>query len=548
MSIWIQNAKIATMDSANPLAESAVVVGGFFAFVGSLQNAEAYLQEHPCPDISVLDCGGEFLMPGFNDSHMHYLHYAKSKSSVDLTGCTALSEVILRMRRGFEQSYRPDSGLWLIGEGWNQDYFTDEKRFPTADDLNEITTEYPLLIMRSCFHIGVLNQKAMELYGISADTASRFGACVETDARGIPNGVVKEEVLDDIKSFLPAPSAQQLMDLLVDTQADLFRNGITSVQSDDLKYMPADSVYTILSLLREAGETGRLRLRIAEQALLPQKSELDQFLYEKGIDDSYGNRTFKISCIKLLADGSLGARTALMRKPYHDAPDTKGLAVYDQASLDALVLEAHKNNIAVAIHAIGDGAIELCLNAFARARQEYPYLHPRHGIVHCQITDAKQLRRFKELDVLAYIQPIFLDYDIHIVTDRVGRELASTSYAWKTYIDSGVHTAFGTDCPVESFRPLPGIYCAVTRCDLKGNGPFLAEQRLTREQALYGYTAAGAYASHDEAVKGKIKAGMYADFITLDTDLLTCPAEALLHANVTRTYIDGTCVYDNVQR
>ena len=149
MSIWIQNAKIATMDSANPLAESAVVVGGFFAFVGSLQNAEAYLQEHPCPDISVLDCGGEFLMPGFNDSHMHYLHYAKSKSSVDLTGCTALSEVILRMRRGFEQSYRPDSGLWLIGEGWNQDYFTDEKRFPTADDLNEITTEYPLLILLS---------------------------------------------------------------------------------------------------------------------------------------------------------------------------------------------------------------------------------------------------------------------------------------------------------------------------------------------------------------------------------------------------------------
>lgn len=237
-----------------------------------------------------------------------------------------------------------------------------------------------------------------------------------------------------------------------------------------------------------------------------------------------------------------------MRKPYYDAPDTKGLAVYDQASLDALVLEAHKKNIAVAIHAIGDGAIELCLNAFARARREYPYFHPRHGIVHCQITDAEQLRRFKELDVLAYIQPIFLDYDIHIVTDRVGPELASTSYAWKTYIDSGVHTAFGTDCPVESFRPLPGIYCAVTRCDLKGNGPFLAEQRLTREQALYGYTAAGAYASHDEAVKGKIKAGMYADFITLDTDLLTCPAEALLRANVTRTYIDGTCVYNNVQR
>lgn len=543
MSLWIQNAKIATMDSANPIAASAIVVGNFFAFVGSMQDAEAYLQEHPCPNLSVLDCCGEFLMPGFNDSHMHYLHYAKAKSSVNLFGCTTLSEVIARMRKSFLQNYQTDSGLWLIGEGWNQDYFTDEKRFPTAGDLNQITTEYPIIIMRSCFHIGVLNQKAMELYGISADTVAKFGACVEVDAHGTPNGIVKEEVLDEIKSFLPAPSPQQLLDLLIDSQADLFRYGVTSVQSDDLKYMPSDSVYTMLSLLREAGETGRLRLRIAEQAQLPQKSALDQFFYEKGLDDSFGNRTFKISCVKLLADGSLGARTALMRKPYHDAQGIRGLAVYEQSELDALVLEVHRNNVAVAIHAIGDGAVELSLNAIARAQREYPYLHPRHGIVHCQITDAVQLRRFKELDVLAYIQPIFLDYDMHIVMDRVGPELANTSYAWKTYLDSGVHVAFGTDCPVESFQPLLGIYCAVTRCDLKGNGPFLAEQCITREQALYAYTAAGAYASRDEMVKGQIKPGMYADFITLDTDLLACPANALLCANVTRTYIDGECVY-----
>lgn len=543
MSIWIKNAKIATMDEENPLAESAVVIGNYFAFVGSQYEVEKYLSDHPCPDMTMLDCNGEFLMPGFNDSHMHYLHYVKSKNSANLTGCKSVENIISSMRKAFENSYDRESGLWLIGEGWNQDYFTGEKRFPTASDLNTITTEYPILIMRSCFHIGILNDKAMKLFGISADKKDEYGSCVEYDANGMPNGIVKEDVLDEIKSFLPAPNAYQLLNSMIDAQSDLYKCGITSIQSDDMKYMPADSIYEMLYLLREAAETGKLRLRIAEQSLLPKKSEIETFLYEKGIRSDFGNRTFKISCVKLLADGSLGARTAYMRKPYNDCESTNGIAIYDQESLDDLVLEVHKNNVPVAIHAIGDGAIELCLNSFERARREYPYVHPRHGIVHCQITDREQLRRFKELDVQAYVQPVFIDYDMHIVYDRVGKDLASTSYAWKTYIESGVHTSFGTDCPVEPFNPLRGIYCAVTRCDLKADGPYLPEQKVTREQALYAYTAAGAYASGDEDIKGKIKAGMLADFITLDNDLLECSDEILLRSKVTRTYIDGKCVY-----
>lgn len=208
-----------------------------------------------------------------------------------------------------------------------------------------------------------------------------------------------------------------------------------------------------------------------------------------------------------------------------------------------MVAKAHRNNMAAAIHAIGDGAIEMCLNAIENARGTMPHLHPRHGIVHCQITDARQLQRFRELDVTAYIQPVFIDYDMHIAFDRVGKALGDTSYAWRTLIESGVHAPFGTDCPVESFDPLRGIYCAVTGCDLKGNGPVWPQQVLTRQQALYGYTAAGAWATHDEAVKGQIRSGMYADFITLDTDLRTCPAEDILKAKVTAAWIGGSCVY-----
>ena len=546
MSLWIKNAVIATMDHENPRGESAIIVDDFFAYVGTENGAKEYLLKHPVSELKELDCRGQFLMPGFNDSHMHYLHYAKAKKgAVDLYGCTSLKEVIDRMKRGFAEQYDRSSGLWLSGEGWNHDYFADEKRFPNSKDLDQVTTEYPMIIMRTCFHVAVLNSKAMELLNINKETVGQYGAFAETYEDGTPNGVIKENVFDDIKANLPAPGLETLLDMMVECQEDLFSYGITSIQSDDFKYTPEGQAYEMMRLIREASEQGRLKVRMAEQALLTERETVDQFFDEKGFDDSYGNRSFKISCVKILADGSLGARTAFMRKPYHDDPTTTGLAIYErQEDLDYIVMKAHRNNMAAAIHAIGDGAVEMCLNAIERARREMPYLHPRHGIVHCQITDKEQIRRFKELDVIAYIQPVFIDYDMHIVFDRVGKELGDTSYAWKDYIESGVHTPFGTDCPVEGLNPMRGIYCAVTGCDTKGNGPAWPQQILSREQALFGYTAAGAYASFDENVKGMIKPGMYADFIVVDRDLRTCADHEILDAKVISTYINGKKVFE----
>ncbi len=545
MAILIKNAKIATMDAKNPQAEAAVIVGDFFAYVGTEEGAEQYLEERGEVAEETVDCGGQFLMPGFNDSHMHYLHYSKAKkSAVNLSGCTSLKEVLDRMKDGFANQYDKNSGLWLTGEGWNQDYFTDEKRFPNSNDLDTVTTEYPMIIMRTCFHIAVLNSKAMELLHIDRESVKQYGAFAETYPDGEPNGVIKENVFDDIKSNLPAPGLSALLEMMIECQEDLFAAGITSIQSDDFKYTPEGKGYEMMALIRDASEQGRLKVRIAEQALLTEKKTIDEFFDQRGFNDSYGNRSFKISCVKILTDGSLGARTAYMRKPYEDDPSTCGLAIYEtQEELDYLVMKAHENNMAAALHAIGDGAVEMCLNAIEHARTKMPHLHPRHGIVHCQITDKEQIRRFKELDVVAYIQPVFIDYDMHIVFDRVGKELGSTSYAWKDYIESGVHIMFGTDCPVEDFAPMRGLYCAVTGCDTKGNGPAWPDQILSREQALYGYTAAGAYGSFDEDVKGMIKAGMYADFITLDTDLLTCADEEILGAKVTRTYVGGKKVF-----
>ena len=543
MSLWIKNAKIATMDENNPVATSAVVIGDFFAYVGDEQGAAAFLAQRPQKELKELDCKGQFLLPGFNDSHMHYMHYCKAKMGANLGPSSSIDDLVARMKDFFDNRYDKTSGLWVTGEGWNQDNFTDEKRFPNNRDLDAVTTEYPILVMRTCFHVGAMNSKAMEILGINKDTVGKYGEYAELWPDGTPNGVVKEIVLDDIKCNLPAPSLDQLLEKLIESQHDLFEYGITSVQSDDFKYFPDGGAYDMMARIRKASDRGELKLRIAEQALMYSLEEMETFFDENGWDDSFGNRSFKISCIKLLADGSLGARTAFMRQPYADDPTTKGLALFSQEDLDAMVWKAHENNMAAAIHAIGDGAIEMCLDAIEKARKGMPHLHPRHGIVHCQITDEKQLQRFKELDVIAYIQPVFIDYDMHIVFDRVGKTLGDTSYAWKTLIESGVKAPFGTDCPVENFDPFRGIYCAATGKDTQGRGPAWPQQILSRQQALYGYTAAGAYSSFDETVKGKIQPGMYADFITLDTDLLTCADEDILKAKVTATYINGNCVF-----
>lgn len=540
--LLLKNGVIATMDPARPIAEAAVTEGEYFAYVGDCASAEAFARRFGTSGFETLDLDGAFVMPGFNDSHMHFIHYVKSKLSVDLFGTASLTELLERMRGGLAR-FEPKDGRWLMGEGWNQELFTDEKRFPTCRDLDQITTEYPILILRSCFHVGVMNSKAMELLKLNRDTAARCGVFAELDETGAPNGVIKENVLDDIKASLPSIGLPDLLEQVELAQRDLFAEGLTSVQSDDFKYAPEECPYALMEGLRGYAERGRLQLRIAEQALLTEPETLDDF-FDRGGAYFGGSTRFRISTVKILADGSLGARTAFLRAPYADAPEQLGLPIYEtQETLDALVLAAHLHNLPAAIHAIGDGGAEMALHAIGTAREQMPWLRPRHGLVHCQVMGPDQLRRMAELDVTAFVQPVFINGDMHIAPARLGAERVKSSYAWGDMERLGIRLAFGTDCPVEHFRPLDGVSCAVTRCDFQGNGPFLPEQALSPAQALYAYTAGGAYASGEETWKGQIKPGMLADFILLDRNLLTCPPEELRSARVLSTYVGGICVY-----
>ena len=531
----LKNAKIATMDEAMPFARAAVIDGETFVYVGD----EAVAMAWPGADeAEILDLQGGLVIPGFNDSHLHFIHYVKAKTSVDLFGTGSMAELTDRLRKGLS-NYSPAGGRFLMGEGWNQEFFSDEKRFPTRYDLDEVSREYPIIIMRSCFHIGAVNSKAMEILGLDRDSAKKHGEFVEVDASGEPNGVIKENYLDDIKGSLPSMSLSELTEQVCRAQEDLFALGITSVQTDDFKYAPENAPYEMMEALAELSKSGKLKLRISEQALLTEQETLDEF-FARGVAEA---EHCKVSTIKLLADGSLGGRTAFMRVPYADDADTCGLAIYEQEMLDKLVLTAHGRNMPVAVHVIGDGAAEMALDAFEKALAAHPEFSPRHGLVHCQVMGKDQLERMRRLGVQAFTQPVFIQGDMHIAEARLGSERVRDSYSWRTMLELGIPQSFGTDCPVEGLDPMAGIYCAVTRRDFEGRGPFLPEQALSVQEAIYGYTAAGAYASMDEHRKGKIAPGMLADFLLMDRDLFTCDPMELLHATVQATWLGGKRVY-----
>ena len=539
MITLFKNGNIHTMDEVST-ADAFVVKDNKFAYVGTESGAKNFLKNQ---NFIEMDLKGHFVMPGFNDSHMHFLYFAKSLKNINLTGVRSIEEIKGRIKENLERR-EPCDDSWVEGEGWNQDFFIEEKRFPNKFDLDSVTGDIPAVIMRTCFHIGVLNSAALKRVGLNKETAKEYGDLVETLSDGEPNGVIKEGLVSIVKRHIPTIKLETLKNLMDEAQHYALAQGITSIQTDDIGYTIGN--YELLfQAFKELDEEGKLNIRLGEQCLITEIDKLKTF-FKKGFNRGYGNNKYRVSCIKLLCDGSLGARTAALRNPYNDAPSTKGIETFTQNELNQLVLLSHKNNCPVAIHGIGDRAIEMALDAIEYAQKNDPAHYPRHGIVHCQVTDEGILRRIQKLNVLTYVQPIFVDFDMYIVYDRVGKELAETSYAWKSMIDKGIHTSLGTDCPVERFDTMPNIYLAVERKNTirEDKKVYLPNEKLTIDEALKAYTIEGAYASGEKHIKGSITKGKLADFILLNKDLYNLTDnEEILNTKVLETYVDGELVY-----
>ena len=535
MKTIFYNGRVYTGEDAEK--QAFLVEDGLFKAVGTDREILSLGE----PDTPLLDLEGRFVCAGFNDSHMHLVGFGQSLLEARLSEHTDSLSGMLQYLREYAASHPPRQGRWILGRGWNQDYFSDGSLIPDRNDLDTISTEYPILLTRACGHCCVANGKALQIAGITASTPSPEGGSIGMGEGG-PDGRLYDNAIDLVKPFIPVPDKEELKDMIRSAVKALNSYGITSVQTDDYSVFRSIPYETVNEAYRELKERGELTVRVCEQANFAEEDELQRFI-EAGNTTGTGDALFRIGPLKLLGDGSLGSRTAHLSRPYADSPDTCGFSLFRPEELVRMVSLAHRNGMQAAVHAIGDACLDEVLDAFERVLREVPRDDHRHGIVHCQITRPDQLDRIKALNLHVYAQSVFLDYDNHIAEKRVGEKLASTSYSWKTLLQSGVSVSNGSDCPVELPDVMRGIECAVTRTSLDGTGPYLPKEAFTIREALDSFTIHGAEASFEEKEKGRIKPGYLADFTVLEKNPFEIEERQLHTVKVHAGYLGGKCVF-----
>jgi len=532
----IYNAKVYC--ERDSFAQAVLVHGDKIAAAGA--NEEIISQ---APDAEKIDASGGLLLPGFNDSHLHLYSFGRNKYRIRANGVTSIDELVERGRDLIDR-IKPPKGSIVSGTGWNQDMFAGGKRFPNRHDIDRISTEHAVVIFRVCGHTLCCNSLALKMAGITRDSVHAESGQIELDEAGDPLGIFGEgSALYKLRDMIPPYSQEQIEEQLLYAVSHALANGLTSVGSRDVI---EDNYQSIVDAYIKLFTEHDQHLRVSLQCSIEKDAVFNEFLRRGWTTrSSMGHPYLTMGASKLFADGSLGSRTAYMRKPYLDEPSTRGFQVHPQEEMDALVLKNHENGFQVIVHAIGDAAVEETLNAFEKANDGGTN-NLRHGLVHCQITDLPLLRRMADNGILAFMQPIFLGNDLYVLESRVGRELASTSYALETMNRVGVKTAYGTDSPVESMSPLECIDCAVNRHDVTNGYPedgFYTGECVDVYSAVDAYTIGSAYAEFAEDYKGRIKPGYLADLTLLDRDIFTIPRKEIREAQVLWTMVGGVMAY-----
>lgn len=550
------------------MAEAMLIDGDTITAVGSDAEILAQIREISSGTgsdaVTTVDLAGRCMLPAFNDSHCHLLATGLNEVRLDLRGVRSCEEIVARGRAYLASAaLAPDD--WIVGYGFDQNLF-DDKRLPDRSTAEAISPDRPVFLDRVCGHVGAVNRAALAIAGYDENTVIT-GGVLARDENGKLNGILKEAALDKMRRLIPQPSPAMLEAALLHAMRNANRFGLASVQTDDLESAALDSV---IALYHKLESEGRLTLRVYEEIQQPRVPQLQSFL-DRGLRTGDGDDFFRVGNIKLLTDGSLGARTAYMREPYADAPETAGVAVYTQDALNEVVSLAHRNGMQVAFHAIGDGAIEQVVRSVEYANRtegkariglmpeneiypkkdstlkqtSSPSSH-RHRIVHCQFIGEDLLGRIKEAGLCADIQPPFTASDYPIVDARVGAERSDWSYVWRTMAEAGIPLGGGSDSPVETMNPIWGIDCAVNRTDLTHlpEDGWHASQCLTVPQAVSLYTRGSAYTELSEHRKGQIAEGMLADFIVLSEDIFEVETRRIRDIQVLETYVGGRPVLE----
>ena len=480
---------------------------------------------------TVVDGGGRTLLPGLIDAHGHVMGLGESAMQLDLVGTASLADLQARLR---DYAAARPADPWIVGRGWNQELWTD-KRFPTAADLDAVVPDRPVILERVDGHAVVVNNAALKAAGVTAGTKAAAGGEIERDATGKPTGLLIDAATELVAAKVPPPTPAQLDGALAKAQEALLAVGITGV-ADMGTGVEAWQTY------RRAGEAGRLQVRIMSYA---SDVEPMRALAPNGPTDwLYGDR-LRMGGIKIYADGALGSRGAWLKRPYADKPETSGLRFLTDEELRAKLDEAAKIGIQPAIHAIGDAANAQAIAAYEWLGQRYPG-DRRWRIEHVQVVDPADIPRIGKAGIIASMQPVHQTSDRTMAEARLGPDRLAGAYAWQSMLRSGAKLAFGSDFPVESPNPFPGLAAAISRQDMQGQPPggWIPAERLTFEQALTAFTRDAAYAGYAEGKIGSLEPGKWADFILVDRDPTKIDAQSLARTEVLETWVAGKKVWE----
>ncbi len=497
------------------------------------------IQKLKGPQTQVIDLGGHFVMPGFNDAHLHLDDAGTTKLSVDLTGVKSLDDLRAQVAKKVEEAR---AGEWILGSGWDETLWP-VKVTPTRWDIDEVSDGHPVFLVRIDGHIAIANTRALQLGSITLATRNPQGGRIDRNENGEPTGILRETAQAAVLNVVPKPSHALRRQGLELALADLAEHGVTSAQD----YSPN---WENFQIYEELEKEGKLTARITEW--LPFDDSVDD-LNTKRNSHPQSDLMLHTGMLKGFMDGSLGSHTAALLEPYADDPKNSGLPRYDATKLNDMTTERVLAGFQIGFHAIGDQGVQMALDAFAGAEKAAREAHVKAAnggddfrlrIEHAQVTTPAQIAQFKTLKVIASMQPSHLLTDMRWAQDRLGPRRAATSYAWLAFLNKGVPLAFGTDYPVEPVNPFRGLYAAVTRKSEDGKQEYFPAQRLTIDQAISAYTAGSAFAQFEEKEKGKLVQGRLADFIVLDRDPTGSSAEKLLGTKVLRTVVGGKTVYE----
>jgi predicted amidohydrolase YtcJ len=534
-----KNGNVYTANDKAPQAQAIAIKADRIVFVGTNAAAQRYVGANT----RVVDLQGKTVLPGFTDSHQHLSGVGQREMTLNLEGTSSLEDFLAKVKARVDQA-KP--GDWITGRGWIETHWKPPV-FPTRWDLDKVAPNNPMILARADGHGSVANTAALHLAGITKDTPNPFGGEISKDKQsGEPNGMLLDSAQGLVRRRVPPTSAEDAERAVVLGVKRNIELGWTQIQD-------AGGGYNDVEIFKKLYAAGTIKLRIYKAVHGPGPSAT-RLLNEGATIGAYGNR-FTFRTIKVVSDGALGSRGAALHDPYSDAPDTSGFLTVKAEDLRPMLTDALRKGIQVETHAIGDRANNFVLDEYEAVFKAVPaserkVADPRWRVEHAQIVNPADIPRFAQLKIIPSMQPSHAIGDLFFAPSRVGIKRLTGSYAWESFIKSGVVVPGGSDAPVERGEPMIEFYAAVARKDQKGfsGEGWHPEEAVTRAQALKMFTLWPAYAAFEEQLRGSIEVGKLADLTILSADIMKIPEAEILKTRNVMTVINGEIVFDGDAR